>query len=178
MLRALGSGEEDEPQEQDDSEGDAGVDGQAGDDANGGVPVVEGVAPPGQEKPNGQPDDLTLISGVGPRIQTILKAYQEQPPESFAGRQVTTIKDFSAGEHKDADGKPIPPEKFFFLELEGGYSFAVRASGTEPKIKFYVFGSEPVGGATELAEVKAKTVASVEELLKAILADAGKKAGE
>lgn len=75
MLRALGSGEEDEPQEQDDSEGDAGVDGQAGDDANGGVPVVEGVAPPGQEKPNGQPDDLTLISGVGPRIQTILNDF-------------------------------------------------------------------------------------------------------
>ena len=112
------------------------------------------------------------------RIQAILKAYQEQPPESFAGRQVTTFKDFSTGDHKDADGKPIPSEEFFFLELEGGYSFAVRASGTEPKIKFYVFGSEPVGGATELAEVKAKTVASVEELLKAILADAGKKAGE
>ena len=112
------------------------------------------------------------------RIQAILKAYQEQPPESFASRQVTTFKDFSTGDHKDADGKPIPSEEFFFLELEGGYSFAVRASGTEPKIKFYVFGSEPVGGATELAEVKAKTVASVEELLKAILADAGKKAGE
>jgi phosphoglucomutase len=112
------------------------------------------------------------------RIQAILEAYQEQPPNSFADRPVTIFKDFSAGEHHDADGKLIPPEKFFFLELEGGYSFAVRASGTEPKIKFYVFGSEPVAGESELPAVKEKTVVSVEALLDAILADARNKAGE
>ena len=112
------------------------------------------------------------------RIQAILKAYQETPPQSFAGRTVTAFKDFSNGGHADADGKAIPAEVFFFLELDGGYSFAVRASGTEPKIKFYVFGNEPVGDASTLASVKQKTVESVEGLLEAILEDAREKAGE
>ena len=35
-------------------------------------PEIAGVAPPALEKADGQADDLTLITGVGPRIQTIL----------------------------------------------------------------------------------------------------------
>ncbi|MBT6462729.1 MAG: phospho-sugar mutase [Opitutae bacterium] len=112
------------------------------------------------------------------RIQAILKSYQEQPPKSFSDRAVTIFKDFSTGEHFDSDGKRIPPERFFFLELEGGYSFAVRASGTEPKIKFYVFGCEAVTCKSELATVKDKTAISVEVLLDVILADARNRAGE
>ena len=110
------------------------------------------------------------------RIQAILKAYQETPPQTFSGRCVTTFKDFSSSDYKDADGKPIPSEVFFFLELEGGYSFAVRASGTEPKIKFYVFGSEPVADASSLPSVKKQTISSVEHLLDDILGDARSKA--
>ncbi|MFR6034518.1 MAG: hypothetical protein ACLUKN_15920 [Bacilli bacterium] len=47
----------------------------------------------------------------------------------------------------DADGIEIPKEKFFFYTLENGYSFAIRASGTEPKIKFYAFAKEDASGA-------------------------------
>ncbi|GGB62798.1 hypothetical protein [Henriciella pelagia] len=36
---------------------------------------VEGVQPAALDKPNGEPDDLTLITGIGPRIQTILNDY-------------------------------------------------------------------------------------------------------
>ena len=110
------------------------------------------------------------------RIQAILKAYQETPPQTFSGRSVTSFKDFSSSDYQDADGKPIPSEVFFFLELEGGYSFAVRASGTEPKIKFYVFGSEPVADASSLPNVKKQTISSVEHLLDDILGDARSKA--
>ena len=110
------------------------------------------------------------------RIQAILKAYQQTPPHTFSGRSVTTFKDFSSSDYKDADGKPIPSEVFFFLELEGGYSFAVRASGTEPKIKFYVFGSEPVEDASSLPSVKKQTISSVGHLLDDILGDARSKA--
>lgn len=74
MLRALGHGEDDEPQEQDDSEEHA-EDGPAVVDDGDAESAAEGEAPPGQEKPDGQPDDLTLISGVGPRIQTILNDF-------------------------------------------------------------------------------------------------------
>jgi phosphoglucomutase len=39
-----------------------------------------------------------------------------------------------------------------FVDLEDGRSFAVRPSGTEPKIKFYLFGKHAPGG--DLAEAK------------------------
>ena len=55
MLRALGP---DEVPPEDEGEEDE--------------PGVAAEAPPVLEKPDGQADDLTLITGVGPRIQTIL----------------------------------------------------------------------------------------------------------
>ncbi len=116
-------------------------------------------------------------TGTG-MIQAILNSYKDSPPKSLAGRPVSAVKDFAAGGHRDADGKEIPRETFFFLELDGGYSFAVRASGTEPKIKFYVFGSDPVAAPSSLQLVKDATRASVEELLEAILKDARIRAGE
>jgi phosphoglucomutase len=33
-----------------------------------------------------------------------------------------------------------------FFDLADGRSFAVRPSGTEPKIKFYLYGKSAVGG--------------------------------
>lgn len=36
------------------------------------APAIAGEAPPALDKPEGNADDLTLITGVGPRIQTIL----------------------------------------------------------------------------------------------------------
>ena len=76
----------------------------------------------------------------------------------------------------DADGKPIPAQDFYVLELDNGYSFAVRGSGTEPKIKFYLFGRSEVADAEELESVKAATAAAMESLAAAIEADARQRA--
>ena len=70
MLRALDGGAEgaaDEAQAEDTGDG-----AHAANDDEQQAPTIDGVAPPKQEQPDGAPDDLTLISGVGPRIQTIL----------------------------------------------------------------------------------------------------------
>jgi phosphoglucomutase len=40
----------------------------------------------------------------------------------------------------------LPKEKMLFVDLADGRSFAVRPSGTEPKIKFYLFGKAAPGG--------------------------------
>ena len=63
---------------------------------------------------------------------------------------------FNRDEIFDADGDRIPREKFFFYTLENGYSFAVRGSGTEPKIKFYAFAVEKADS-PELLETAKKT---------------------
>lgn len=61
---------------------------------------------------------------------------------------------FDKDEIFDADGEKIPREKFFFYTLENGYSFAVRGSGTEPKIKFYAFATEKAPSHAQLEEAK------------------------
>ena len=68
----------------------------------------------------------------------------------------------------DADGKKIAKEKFFFYKLENGYSFAIRASGTEPKIKFYAFARENVSSAEKLGEAKAAARENLTKLLEAL----------
>jgi phosphoglucomutase len=110
------------------------------------------------------------------KIQKILLSYQAHPPKEFAGKNVQKFQDFENGAFEDADGKPIPKEKFFFLELEDGFSFAVRGSGTEPKIKFYVFGRGDVPSPGDLASVKPRTQEAVQTLLDAIVSDAKARA--
>jgi phosphoglucomutase len=73
------------------------------------------------------------------KIQKILNSYRSNRPEKFGEHRVTNFHDFGRDTIKDADGCVIPKQDFYKLELSNGFSFAVRGSGTEPKIKFYFF---------------------------------------
>jgi len=86
------------------------------------------------------------------------------------------VKDFGKDVIYDADHQQIPQQDFFFLEFENGYSYAVRGSGTEPKIKFYVFGQKPVFSLETLEAVKLESNKEMEELMKLIEADAHARA--
>ena len=110
------------------------------------------------------------------KIAAILASYRADAPAAFGDIQVTGFTDFGRTESVDADGKPIPAQDFYVLELDNGYSFAVRGSGTEPKIKFYIFGRSEVADAGELEAVKAATAAAMESLAAAIGADARQRA--
>lgn len=110
------------------------------------------------------------------KIKKILDSYRSDPPKAFGDVTVTGCTDFGKDEIIDADGKRIPPQDFYFLELSNGYSFAVRGSGTEPKIKFYVFGRSDVTDPEELAEVKAAAGKVMETTLAAIDAEARERA--
>ena len=110
------------------------------------------------------------------KIARILETYRSSPPSEFLGSKVDRFIDFGRETVFDADGKEIPKQDLYFLELENGYRYAVRGSGTEPKIKFYLFGNEPVSEASELEATKAKTRASLESLKQAILDDAKNRA--
>lgn len=110
------------------------------------------------------------------KIARILETYRATPPTEFLGSSVSKFTDFGVEDVFDPDGKEIPKQDLYFVELENGYRYAVRGSGTEPKIKFYLFGKEEVSGSGELEATKSKTKASLEELKEAILVDAGKRA--
>ena len=101
-------------------------------------------------------------------IQAFLKKLDKSPMESVGGVKVAKAVNFARDTIIDADGIEIPKEKFFFYTLENGYSFAIRASGTEPKIKFYAFAAEKAKDAQSLSGAKSDARRGLDALLSAL----------
>ena len=99
------------------------------------------------------------------QIQDFLAKLGESPLESVGGVKVAKSINFAKDVIFDADGIRIPPEKFYFYTLENGYSFAVRGSGTEPKIKFYAFAHEKAENPEELVEAKKRAKSELDKIL-------------
>jgi len=112
------------------------------------------------------------------KITNILESYRNDPPKEMGGYAVTGWKDLGVQTLHDADGKEIPKQDFYFIELDNGYQYAARGSGTEPKIKFYIFACEDVGQPGDLDPAKAKAAATLEGIKQAIEADARSRAGK
>ncbi|MGE9290793.1 MAG: phospho-sugar mutase [Puniceicoccales bacterium] len=111
------------------------------------------------------------------KIHNILKSYRENPPKEMNGIAVESFTDFGTQTIKDADGDIIPRQDFYFVSLANGHSYAVRGSGTEPKIKFYVFGRQEVASEADLPAVKESLEAELKALREAIEANAAERAG-
>ncbi len=99
------------------------------------------------------------------KIANILKSLVEQPLKELAGQKVAKFTNFATDTILDADNIAVPKETFFFYELENGYKIAVRASGTEPKIKFYVFAKEAASSDEALLKAKADARENLDKLL-------------
>ncbi len=110
------------------------------------------------------------------KIKRILDTYRTSPPVAFGGTKVTRFQDFGREKFFDADNELIPAQDLYLVTLANGYSFAARGSGTEPKMKFYLFASEPVKSAADLPGAKAKTKATLDVLKALIETDARKRA--
>lgn len=110
------------------------------------------------------------------KIKRILDTYRSSPPSAFGDTKVTLFQDFGREKFFDADGEQIPAQDLYIVTLANGYSFAARGSGTEPKMKFYLFASSPVQSAADLPAAKAQTKASLDALKALIEADARQRA--
>jgi phosphoglucomutase len=110
------------------------------------------------------------------KIKKILETYRANPPKAFGDVKVVKFQDFGREKIHDADGELIPAQDLYIVTLSNGYSFAARGSGTEPKMKFYLFANEKVANAGELATVKARVRATLAGLNKLIEADAKQRA--
>jgi phosphoglucomutase len=110
------------------------------------------------------------------KIARILETYRANPPQAFGDVRVVKFQDFGREKIVDADGETIPPQDLYVVTLANGYSFAARGSGTEPKMKFYLFANERVASAAELSAVKARVRATLDALGKSIDTDARQRA--
>ncbi|MBO0441910.1 phospho-sugar mutase [Candidatus Enterococcus ikei] len=84
------------------------------------------------------------LSGIegSEKIKALMKKFREEAPTSFAAINVTQTEDFKELTRTSPDGKveelTTPPSDVLKYFLEDGSWIAIRPSGTEPKIKFYL----------------------------------------
>ena len=120
---------------------------------------------------------LEMPGAEGARqIARAVESYQKSPPSDWGGRKVLGMTDFEKGSHRDVDGKEIPKERMLMFDLGEGFRVAVRASGTEPKMKCYFFGKKKVGAGEDLAKAKKDLANLLGELWKWTQADAQQRA--
>ncbi|MYV05383.1 phospho-sugar mutase [Furfurilactobacillus milii] len=79
----------------------------------------------------------------GPKkIEAIIQKFRQAAPKSFAGYDVTAVDDIAKGTKTFTDGHveqlDLPHAEVLKYWLTDGTWIAVRPSGTEPKIKFYI----------------------------------------
>ncbi len=89
------------------------------------------------------------------KIARLVKSYASDPFAEVFGSKVTSVRNFGNETIKDVEGDAIPREKMLIFELEDGTRIAVRPSGTEPKIKYYLFAQRrPQKGKFDFAELE------------------------
>ena len=108
------------------------------------------------------------------QIGKIMAAFRANPPQSAGGLAVTEVRDYKTHEVRKLDGsgaaEPLPEpsgDVLIFRTEAAGTRFAIRPSGTEPKIKLYLFARTATDGATDpgkLAEVKRQTAATIDAI--------------
>jgi len=103
------------------------------------------------------------------KIARLLESYVNDPPTQIAGSKVSGITDFEKQTIHDVEGDVIPKQKMSIFDLEDRTRIAVRGSGTEPKIKYYIFAQrQPERGRKFNAEELKKIKNEVSERLSAV----------
>jgi len=110
------------------------------------------------------------------KIRRILDTYRSARPQAFGDVRVTGFQDFGRERILDADGEEVPKQDLYIVALSNGYRFAARGSGTEPKMKFYLFASDKVGAPSALPAVKSRVRGELDRLKRLIEADARERA--
>ncbi|MBU1078355.1 MAG: phospho-sugar mutase [Spirochaetes bacterium] len=92
------------------------------------------------------------------KIKKIMETFRNDPPNTINDMKIMKIADLQKGILYDVTSKKeekkynLPSSDVLILFLENNFKITMRPSGTEPKIKFYIVGSEK--DASNLEETK------------------------
>ena len=110
------------------------------------------------------------LSGVDgtEQIKAIMSKFRDNAPKEFNATAITVTEDFKAQTATDSDGNvrklTTPASDVLKYTLADSSWIAVRPSGTEPKIKFYI---AVVGNSSQDAQAKiAKIEAEINDFVK------------
>ena len=109
------------------------------------------------------------LSGVdgAEQIKAIMAKFRDNGPKEFNTTTITVVEDFKSQTSTAADGTvtalTTPPSDVLKYTLADGSWIAVRPSGTEPKIKFYiaVVGESNEDSQAKIANIEAEINAFV-----------------
>ena len=93
-------------------------------------------------------------------MKALMARFRREPPESIGGISVVRVRDYLGGTATESGGRPQPLDGptgdmvILDLDTEGNY-VAVRPSGTEPKVKFYMFAYDHPEASEDLPAAKA-----------------------
>lgn len=125
-------------------------------------------------------EDLLNLSFEGAEgaaaIRRIVASWRKSPATTVDGSKVARVTDYDHDEVTDAEGERMPPEEFIVIDLADGRRIAVRASGTEPKVKFYSFTRAAVNDADDLPAARERARQSALSLRAWLEADARRRA--
>jgi phosphoglucomutase/phosphomannomutase len=115
---------------------------------------------------------LTMPGSQGMKdMHRIMAKIRSTPPATLAGLRTTRIRDYLAltetnpGQPPRPFGGPQGDMVIVDLDVQGNY-VAVRPSGTEPKIKFYMFTAEPPELIANLDDTKRAMDSRLDEMEK------------
>jgi phosphoglucomutase len=113
------------------------------------------------------------------KIKRLLASYVAAPPGEMADSKVASVRNFETETIRDVEGDEIPKEKMLMFELEDRTRIAVRGSGTEPKIKYYLFAQRAAPPqrwtSIDLQVVKTETSARIDRLWEWLQSDAERR---
>lgn len=102
------------------------------------------------------------------QIAKLAASYADDPPKEMDGSAVVKMENFAVDAVYDVEDDRIPAEGMILFTLADGRRCAVRPSGTEPKIKYYIFGVEQPEGRrmtpAEVAAARGRVQASIDRL--------------
>jgi phosphoglucomutase len=128
-------------------------------------------------------ESLTMDGAEGAaQIKKLVDSYAANPPTEIDGAKVVEMLNFATDTIHDVEGDRIPAEAMLMVTLADRRRVAIRPSGTEPKIKYYMFGAKVPGAGksftpAEVAEARASVKSSLARLWENLSADAKTRLG-
>jgi phosphoglucomutase len=105
------------------------------------------------------------------RINQLMAALRSRPPRRIGGATITEVSDYLTHEIRTVDGntpvRPLPQpsgDLLIFHTERPGTRIAARPSGTEPKIKFYIFARTDMAGPSHLPAAKLETARILDQM--------------
>ncbi|MGA2621535.1 MAG: phospho-sugar mutase [Thermoguttaceae bacterium] len=102
-------------------------------------------------------------------MQALMAGFRSRPPAALGGLRVARVRDYLSDTVTPPGGRPAalggPHGDLVILDLApAGNYVAVRPSGTEPKVKFYMFAYDPPAAAKNLPATKSAQAARLAAL--------------